>query len=540
MEKETLHNRPPIPQEELLAFLLDPRSYPYKPKRVQLVQTHASYVLLVPPYVYKVKKPVNFGFLDFSTLEKRRYFSEREVELNRRLCQGTYLGVVPISIRKGRLAFGEGGEVVEYAVKMRKLPEKYFLKRRLERGEVGSDDLDRIVEKLAAFYEGQATTEEIKEWGRIEKLKISTDENFRQTEGYIDLTLSRPAFEAIKFYTESFYAQMALLFESRILEGRIKDCHGDLHLEHIHVSPQALCIYDCIEFNDRFRYLDVANDVAFLAMDLDYNGRPDLARLFVSRMAQKLDDPGMLQLMDFYKCYRAYVRGKVESLRSSEPEVPELERERSLEQARRYFHLALNYAVVGSEPHVLVVMGVVGSGKSVLAVRLAQELGWEVFSSDRVRKELAGLPLYERSKGAVRSWLYSEAMTEKTYETLFQHAEKGVKEGRSVILDATFSRRLHRDRLREQLKPLGSPYCFIETWASDEVLKARLKSREGKADEVSDARFENFAALSQSYEPPHELNPLQFLLIQTKGPKEETVIEALKGLIWLHLLKSSK
>lgn len=534
-EKETLHDQLPIPQEELLTFLLNPRSYPHRPRNVHLVQTHASYVLLVPPYVYKVKKPVNFGFLDFSTLEKRRYFSEKEVVLNRRLCPGTYLGVVPISLTKGRLAFGEGGEVVEYAVKMRKLPEKYFLKRRLERGEVGSEDLDRVALKLTAFYEGQATTEEIKEWGRIEKLKISTDENFRQSEGYIHLTLSRPAFEAIKFYTESFYAQKAPLFESRVLEGRIKDCHGDLHLEHIHVSPRALCIYDCIEFNDRFRYLDVANDVAFLAMDLDYNGRPDLARLFVSRMAQKLNDPGMLQLMDFYKCYRAYVRGKVESLRSSEPEVPELERGRSLERARRYFRLALQYAVAGSEPHVLVVMGVVGSGKSVLAVRLAQELGWEVFSSDRVRKELAGLPLYERSEGTVRSWLYSEAMTEKTYEALLQQAEKGMKEGRSVILDATFSRRLHRDRLREQLKSLGSPYCFIETWASEEVLKARLKSREGKADEVSDARFEDFAALSRSYEPPHELNPLQLLLIKTEGTKEETVIETLKGLIRLHL-----
>lgn len=538
MGKETLHNRLPLPQEELLTFLLDPRSYPHRPRRVQLVQTHASYVLLVPPYVYKVKKPVNFGFLDFSTLEKRRYFSEREVMLNRRLCQGIYLGVVPISLTKGRLAFGEGEEVVEYAVKMRKLPERYFLKRRLERGEVGLEDLDRIALTLKAFYEGQEPTEEITEWGRIERLKISTDENFHQTEGYIGLALSRPAFEALRFYTERFYIQKAPLFESRIREGRIKDCHGDLHLEHIHLSPRTLCIYDCIEFNDRFRYIDVANDVAFLAMDLDYNGYPDLARFFVNRMAEALEDPGMLKLMDFYKGYRAYVRGKVESLRSSGEAVPEKEREMSLERARRYFRLALNYAVAGSEPIVLIVMGVVGSGKSQLAGRLAQELGWEIFSSDHVRKELAGLPLYERGDEAVRSWLYSEAMTEKTYEALFQHAEKRVKEGRSVILDATFSRRRHRDLLRERLRPLGSPSCFIETQASEEVLKARLRGREGKADEVSDARLEDFAPLRQSYEPPHELSPQELLPIKTEGSKEETVIETLKGLIQLHLTKS--
>ncbi|MFN3476941.1 MAG: AAA family ATPase, partial [Candidatus Methylomirabilales bacterium] len=522
----------------LIRGLLEPSAYPHPVDDVELVQTHISYVFLAGDFVYKVKKPVNFGFLDFSTLEKRRYFSEREVMLNRRLCQGIYLGVVPISLTRGRLAFGEGEEVVEYAVKMRKLPERYFLKQRLERGEVGSEDLDRIALTLKAFYEGQEPTEEITKWGRIERLKISTDENFHQTEGYIDLTLSRPAFEALRFYTESFYAQKAPLFESRIREGRIKDCHGDLHLEHIHLSPKTLCIYDCIEFNDRFRYIDVANDIAFLAMDLDYNGYPDLARFFVSRMAEVLEDPGMLQLMDFYKGYRAYVRGKVESLRSSGEAVPEREREMSLERARRYFRLALNYAVAGSEPIVLVVMGVVGSGKSRLAGRLAQELGWEVFSSDRVRKELAGFPLYERGDEVVRSRLYAEAMTEKTYEALFQHAEKRVKDGRSVILDATFSRRLHRDLLRERLRPLGSPSRFIETQASEEVLKARLKGREGKADEVSDARLEDFAPLRQSYEPPHELSPQELLPIKTEGSKEETVIEALKGLIRLHLMRS--
>ena len=206
----------PVSQDELLAFLLDARSYPHRPRQVRLKQTHSSYVLLAAPYAYKIKKPVNFGFLDFSTLEKRRYFSEREVELNRRLCPDVHLGVVPISLRAGRLTFGPGDEIVEYAVKMRQLEDRYFFLRLLKKDQIGTKDLDRIVSVLKAFYEAQKPTEEIAAWGRIESLKISTDENFRQTEDFIGFTISRPAFETIRFYTDNFYTRNAGLFESRL------------------------------------------------------------------------------------------------------------------------------------------------------------------------------------------------------------------------------------------------------------------------------------------------------------------------------------
>ena len=266
----------PVSQEKLLAFLLEPRSYSHRPERVRLAQTHASYLLLAAPYVYKVKKPVNFGFLDFSTLENRRYFSKREIILNRRLCPRIYLGVVPISLNEGRLVFGPGDEVVEYAVKMRKLQDRYFMLRLLKRDHVGTEDLDRVVLTLKTFYEAQTPTKEVTAWGEIEKLKISTEENFRQTETFIGCTISRPALETICLYTGNFYTRNAELFDSRIRQQWIRDCHGDLHLEHIHLAPKTLSIYDCIEFNDRFRYIDVANDVAFLAMDFDYQGRPGL------------------------------------------------------------------------------------------------------------------------------------------------------------------------------------------------------------------------------------------------------------------------
>lgn len=526
-------------QERLLPFLLNPHSYPHRPRSVRLVQTHASFVFIAPPLVYKVKKPVNFGFLDFSTLEKRRHFCEREVRLNRRLSPHTYLGVVPISASNGRFAFGDAGPVVEYAVKMRKLRDGYFLDQLVERAQVGPADFKRLVQILKKFYETQQPTSDIEAWGRIDRLRISTDENFRQTREFIGHTLSRPAFDTLRCYTDRFYARHRKLFASRIKGRRIRDCHGDLHLEHIHLTPRALHIYDCIEFNDRFRYVDVANDAAFLAMDLDYEGRPDLARYFASQMAAALEDDGMPRLMDFYKCYRAYVRGKVESLHSGAHAAPEEERKAATERARRYFRLALQYAVAGSQPLVLAVMGRIASGKSTLARALGKELGWEVFSSDYARKQMAGFPLYERSSAAARKRLYSAAMTEKTYDRLLATAGAQVANGHSVILDATFARPAQRRLLAKRFGGRGLAWRVLEAQASDATVKQRLRVRAAQTGEVSDARLEDFAALTRLYEPPGELPADRLVRVHTSGSLPSTVTKTLQYLARLQVEVSS-
>ena len=519
-----------VRREHLLPFLLNPRSYPHRPRTVRLVQTHASFVLIAPPFVYKVKKPVNFGFLDFSTLEKRRHFCEREVTLNRRLCPKVYLGVVPISTRQGGFVFGKGDKAVEYAVRMRKMSDGHFLDRLVERDEVTRADLNRIAAVLKNFYEAQQPTGDIEDWGRIDRLRISTDENFRQTKDFIDHTLSGPAFETIRFYTDRFYARHKLLFASRIKERRIRDCHGDLHLAHVHLTPAALNIYDCIEFNDRFRYVDVASDAAFLAMDLDHEGRPDLARHFAARMAFGLHDDGMPRLMDFYKCYRAFVRGKVESLHSVAQAASAKERQASAERAGRYFRLALQYAVAGSPPTVLAVMGGIASGKSTLAQALGGELGWEVYSSDYVRKKSAGFPLYERAAAAARKRLYSAAATKQTYDRLLATAVTQLKAGHGVLLDATFARREHRERLAERLGQSGFAWRVLEAKAGNATVKQRLRARESKPDEISDARFEDFDKLTRLYEPPVELPASRLVTVRTSGSLDQAVTKALQSL----------
>ena len=524
-----------LAQEQLLPFLLNPNSYPHRPRLVRLIQTHSSFVFLAPPFVYKIKKAVNFGFLNFSTLEKRRHFCQREVELNRRLCPKMYPGVVPIARTRHGFAFGEEGEVVEYAVKMRKLSERHFLDKLVERDEIVPGDLDRIVITLKHFYQGQHPTEEIEAWGRIDKLKISTEENFRQTQDFLGKTISGPAFGAIRVYTNQFYQRHARLFARRVQQKWIRDCHGDLHLEHIHVTPRALHIYDCIEFNDRFRYVDVANDAAFLAMDLDYKGRRDLGRYFAEHMAAALNDDGMPCLMDFYKCYRAYVRGKVESLHSLAHAAPEHERQASAERARRYFRLALQYAIAGSQPMALAVTGRIASGKTTLARALAAELDWEVYSSDCIRKKMAGFPLYERSSASARRHLYSAAMTVKVYERLLSMAEAQLQKGRSIILDATFARRAQRQMLAHRFGKRNLPWRLLEVEASDAAVQQRLRVRETKSEEVSDARLEDFPVLTRLYETPVELPAGQWAKVRTTGALQQTVSNALQKLARLQV-----
>src|SRR5438876_7213657 len=365
--------------QELVSFLEVPASYPHGPREVRSIQTHISWVFVTTPFVFKVKKAVNLGFLDFSTLEKRRHFCQRELELNRRLCPSVYLDIVPIYKSASGLSFNPEGEIAEYSVKMRELPGGWFLSELLVNRLVGENEINRVILCLHHIYESQPSNPVIEEWGRPEKLKISTDENFVQVEPFVGRTISPAAFETIRHFTNHFYAANEKLFRERVQQHRIRDCHGDLHLDHIHITPEATTIFDCIEFNDRFRFIDIANDLAFLAMDFDFERRRDLGNLLLRNAARDFGDSGMLKIANFYKCYRAFVRGKVGSIQASEPETVRPEEHRK--QAARYFRLALQYAVAGSESLVLVVMGRVGTGKTTIAKQLASELGWRIFSS---------------------------------------------------------------------------------------------------------------------------------------------------------------
>ena len=526
--------------EALIQFLNTAEAYPNHPDDVVEIQTHISWVFLAGDYVYKVKKPVSLGFLDFSTLEKREHFCREEVRLNRRLCPDIYEGVVPISYRDGRFVLDDDADVVEYAVKMRRLQGGTFSDRLVRDGAIDRHHIDRIVARLASFYSDETPSAKIASWGRVGKLRISTDENFEQCLPYVGSLVSRPAFEAIQYYTDRFFDHETRLMNERRASGRILDCHGDLHLEHVYLKPDGVCIYDCIEFNERLRSIDVASDAAFLAMDLDFHGRPDLSRYFGSEMAERLVDPDLLRLLDFYKCYRAIVRGKVEGMRSSEEEVPQDERRESMDRARRYFRLALRYALAGSRHTALIVIGRIGTGKSTVAEKIAEALGCDVLSSDRLRKEMAGVEPYVRGSEAERRDLYSAARSNQTYEALTAYALDKLTLEPGVLLDATFSSREHRDSLRDAFRQKTYGYCFIELTASDEMIRERLRARDGEEQSISDARLEDFEALSGRYDAPDDLEDAMHIHVSTEGPLEATVTAALTHLIRMDLARQDR
>jgi len=323
--------------------LLNSAIYPDHPREVGFSETHISLLFFTGNYVYKVKKPVNFGFLDFTSLEKRRYFCEREVLLNRRLAPKLYLGVIRITSDRGEIALEGGGETVEYAVKMRQIPEELLMDKLLEKNRVTKEMIEGVAEKLVHFYEAAETSEAIRSFARPERVKQDTGENFEQTEKYIGLTISGEAYGGIRERTNDFLEKQKKIFEQRISSEKIRDCHGDLRLEHIFWGEE-IAIFDCIEFNERFRYTDVAADIGFLAMDLDSREREDLSEHLVHQYIEKSGDQDLLKVLDFYKCYRAYVRGKVESFRLDDPNISGREKEGAKRRARKYFGLALHYS----------------------------------------------------------------------------------------------------------------------------------------------------------------------------------------------------
>jgi hypothetical protein len=327
---------------ELIQALLDPKTYPDSPPRVDLVQTQMSFVLIAGDFVYKVKKPVNLGYLDYTTLAKRHFFCQKEVELNRRLCPDAYLGVVAITEQEGQISIDGRGRPLEYAVKMRCLPQEAMMNVMLAADKVSPEMLAAVAGKLAEFHGRAETNATISAFGDLDIISQNTAENFKQTEKYISTTISPEKYQRVKAYTENFLMQSAPLFRRRISEGKIRDCHGDLHAAHI-CFWNGICIYDCIEFNDRFRYGDVASEVAFLAMDLDHYGRADLSRHFASAYMAASGDTELKSLLNFYKCYRAYVRGKVESFKLDDPHILKAEKEKILAIARDYFELADSY-----------------------------------------------------------------------------------------------------------------------------------------------------------------------------------------------------
>ncbi len=329
--------------EELISAMMNPSTYDEKVASIRMIQTHISWVFLTGNFVYKIRKPVNFGFVDFSTLEKRRNICKKDVKLNSRLSSEIYLGVVPITESDGKIKVNGEGRTIEYAVKMKELPREKKMDVLLAKNQVNIKTVEDIARIVADFHSKAETNSEISKYGSIENIKYITDENFDQTEEFIGKTITREQFDFIKKKVENFISNNSKLFNDRISRGKIKDCHGDLHSKNIFISDK-IYIFDCCELTDGYRCSDVILDIAFLTMDLDFHNRQDLSKHFIEKYFEFSKEDKNVTLLRFYECWRAYVRGKVISFKLNDPNIDEDEKEESAALAKKYFALSYSYA----------------------------------------------------------------------------------------------------------------------------------------------------------------------------------------------------
>ncbi|MEX2314981.1 MAG: AAA family ATPase [Thermomicrobiales bacterium] len=509
---------------------MEPDAYPHPVEHVELIQTHISYLLMAGDMVYKLKKPLDLGFLNFTTLRRRHYYCRQEVELNRRLCGATYLGVVPITRQGERYRIGGRGNVIDYAVNMRRLPDDLMMDRLLAEGRLKPEMLDRLADKIARFHAISATGPSIERFGSAATIERNWRENFDQTRPFVGRTLSSWQAAFLEASALAFLTRHRQGFVERVRAGYIRDCHGDLRASAVCFTDD-ICVYDCIEFNRRFRYADVASEVAFLAMDLDRRGRPDLAERFVAGYEQATGDEGMRRVLNFYKCYRAYVRGKVNSFQLDEPEIAAAAKASARTSARHYFELACRYAA-GDRPSILIIMtGLSGTGKSAVANALASKRELRAISSDAVRKELAGISEVDHRYDAYERGIYSREFTQRTYAALLDRASSLLSEGQSVILDATFQRREWREQALDLACRLGALVFCIETVADESVVRERLAAREDDEAAISDARWETYVSQASRFEPVTELSDWQHIRLDTGQPLDDIVANAMNALV---------
>ncbi len=323
--------------------LKNPESLPDRTETVSVVQTHISIVFVADEWVYKIKKPVNFGFLDFSTLEKRKHYCHQEVRLNKRLAEDIYRDVLPVTFDGKKFTLKDGpGELVDYAVKMKRIPDEILMNSLFEKGKLTRENMKTVADILARFHFSALKNPEIDKFGEPEMFRVNTDENFEQVRKYVDVSLPKHEFDALKKWTNDFYKANRELFFQRIREGKIRDCHGDLHMEHI-CFTKDLSIIDCIEFNDRFRYSDTVADIAFLLMDLEYHGGKNEAADLWNYYKGFSNEGEVESLLIFYKVYRAFVRGKVNSFQVDDEIIDADKKDEAVQRARKYFQLAFSY-----------------------------------------------------------------------------------------------------------------------------------------------------------------------------------------------------
>ena len=461
-------------------------AWPHPVHGVELIETHISWVFLTGEYAYKIKKPVDFGFLDFSSLDKRRRCCEEEVRLNRRLAPDLYLDVVPITGSAAEPRVAGPGDAIDYAVKMRQFDTDAEFDRLLARGELGPEHVDQVASTLARFHQGCDVAAPDSGFGTADAVSWPVRENFDQVRPHLRNQLGDDAwlqFIDLEQWSLEACERLGDSFERRLRKGFVRECHGDLHLRNIVVVNGEVTPFDCIEFNPKLRWIDVISELAFLLMDLDDHGRSDLSGRLVNAYLEFTGDYEGLELLRFYQVYRAMVRVKVECLRLAQVDNAD---SRLMAEMQRYLDLAGRYTSV-HRPGLLITHGLSGSGKTYLSQKLLEAAPVIRVRSDVERKRIYGLSPLESSRDKLEEGIYTRIANDRTYARLESVSSQLIGDGFDVIVDAAFLLREERDQFRRLAQVLGAPFAIVHCEMEPEIQRERVASRSERADDASEA-----------------------------------------------------
>ncbi len=472
-------------QGNLLLALQNPALYYHPVDGFQIIETHISQILLTGQYAYKIKKPVDFGFLDFSTLERRKHFCEEELRLNRRLAEPLYLEVLPITGTPEKPVIGGEGEPFEYILKMRQFRQNQLFDQQQEAGTLKPELLCSLARQVAEFHDSLEPIADDKPMGTPEAVYAAMQENFDQIRPLIsDNTLLRQL-DNLEAWTQTTFERHRDLIAKRRSDGFVRECHGDLHLANITVYNDEVTVFDCIEFSEPFRWIDVINDLAFLLMDLESRREPALANLVLNTYLEYRDDFQALPLLPLYKAYRAMVRAKIALLTLGNPALSQDEKDRLMQLYRDYTQLAEGYSSIPNR-YLLATVGLSASGKTCVSAAMAAELGLIRLRSDVERKRLHGLAPLESSQSPTGGHLYSEEANEKTYQRLASLASDLLAGGMSVIVDAACLKEKERALFAAVAESQGVPFALIHCDAPEELRKQWIRKRKGDASEATE------------------------------------------------------
>jgi len=515
--------------EQLRKQMLSADFYPHHPPSVREIQTHISHVFIAPPFVYKVKKPVDFGFLDFRTLSRRRFFTHRELYLNSRFSPGLYIDVLPITFDGKAYHLSGEGNSVEYALKMRQFDGERTMKNLIGKKELSLKSVAALARRLANIHTHAHRVSPGRGLGSYDSVTYDCRENFDQLAPFVATFIDRDNYERVKDGTLGFLERQEPLFTYRHQNGFIRDCHGDLHTEHIIFEEGAIYIFDCIEFNERFRYIDIMSDLAFLVMELDFMDQESLNKTLLNAYFSLVDDKWGPLLLDFYACYRATVRAKVHAFTAADSTVPETQRGHSKALSRAYLNLADRLIAKYARPYLVITMGFSGTGKTTVAQGLRDKSGIEVLRSDVIRKEM----IYggKETAGTWNTGIYQPERRALVYEEMFKRARASLSSGKSVCLDASFLGSDQREQALQLSEETQANLLTIECRCNEESVKRRLSERQGGGKDPSDADFAIYQKQKEAFNGWGPISPMQLFPVDTTHGVPDQELSMLVALV---------